>query len=119
MSVNVIQKVEKCVERTEHTPLPPAPLLGVCETCKHFGGQGCFGLAKEDTGDTRYCAVCVFGDFDKPIAPMPEWKVTWGNDRGFKGNIYVHKKFGCINHNPKFETPNEKADSCATGKAMP
>jgi len=78
----------------------------LCETCKHFGGQGCYGLNKEETGDTRYCACCSFGDFDKDTAPMPEWRVTWGNAGGSKGNIYVHKAFGCINHNPDFDPQN-------------
>jgi hypothetical protein len=86
------------------------PCSALCETCKHFGGQGCYGLNKEEKGDTRYCACCSFGDFDKDTAPMPEWRVTWGNAGGSKGNIYVHKTFGCVNHNPEFDPQNDQGD---------
>lgn len=74
-----------------------------CLTCRHFGGQGVVGLQHEE-GTWRYCALFLFGEFGRETTPMPEYRVTWGNANGAKGQLFVHETFGCINHNPEFDT---------------
>ena len=94
---------DQCVSlelRPEHAACPK------CATCKHFGGQGCVGL-KHEAGEWRYCAAFLYGDYSKDIEPMPEYRVTWGNTNGAKGQLFVHQDFCCINHNPVFD--EEKA----------
>lgn len=78
--------------------------IAKCNTCKHYGGQGTCGTVTETKGDNKTCMAAVFGDFDnEDFSPMPAWVVTYGNSGNSKGNLRVHKDYGCINHNKEFD----------------
>jgi hypothetical protein len=80
------------------------PKINTCSTCKHWGGQGVIGVVQVFSGDNRTCMAYLFGDMDNDdFRPMPDWVVTFGTLGGAKGVLKVHKDFGCINHNNKFE----------------
>lgn len=105
------ESIQKAGLHPEHYPVADAiPELevkekactSVCATCKHFGAQGRIGLVKEEGGE-RYCALYLFGEFDKATVRMPDYRVTWGSNNGAKGCLFVHEKFGCVNHDPEFD----------------
>ncbi len=89
------------VEKVKKRPATE-PLVNTCATCKAFGSQG-MGFRQELEGDWRWCAIATFGDCEADCVLMPRWEVTYGSAGSSKGRLTVHKDFGCINHNAKYE----------------
>ena len=76
----------------------------ICNTCKHWGGQGVIGTKKTTEGDERVCMAYLFYDIDNnDFRPIPDWVVTYGSLSGAKGVLKTHRTFGCINYNNGFD----------------